>query len=329
MILFEGIYAPNIQAVIHKDGHNILSRYDQHLVTQLGHEIPFQHCATELIFVPQERVEITITSLHSFVPAKCLIMVGTHAHGHEQLIQGPTRLIIDPPTLFDANLVAPLTELSKQLVRILLYGDQFEIQAIIGRYRAPYEWELPKKQLLVYGTSISQGIGATAVEQPYAWQLAQRCGAQLYNYALSGKCWLEPDVIDAFVIGELKYDYIIYECSVNMLGAGFDCDTYEERLHYLLQQTKKYQPKAQVFLTSVLPYFGDFGYIDQADCCVSTAKQYRQRAETICQAYAQVVYMDPFELLDPKNLSSDLIHPSNQGMSQIAQNIERYIKGEK
>lgn len=328
MILFDGIYAPNIQAIIHRDGHELLSRYETDVVTQLGHDIPFQMCAVELLLVPKTQVTITISSHHSWVPAKCLIFAGEHSYSREHLISDRTTLIIDPPSLFGTPLTSLSNEFPKHVVRILLYGDQFEIHQVTGSYRAPYEYELPKQKMMIYGTSISQGIGATGVEQTYAWQLSRMLDALLYNYALSGKCFIERYVVDAIVQSE-QFDIIIYECSVNMLGSGYSIETYEQRLQYLFEQTSIHQPQARVFVTSILPYFGDYGYVNESDCCVASANQYRQTAKRLSSVYPNITYMDPIHLLDENNLSVDLIHPSNFGMQQIARTIARYIKGAK
>lgn len=325
MILFDGIYAPNIKAIIQRDNHNLLSRYKKNVVEKLGHDIAFQMCAVELILVPETKVEITISSYNSWVPAKCLILFGSHSGECEQIITERTTITIEPPKLFGKSLTTLSNDNPKHVVRILLYGDQFEIHEVKGKFRLPLELELPSKKIMTYGTSITQGIGATAVEKTYAFQLAKMTNSILYNYALSGKCFIEKYVVDAITKSKEKYDIIIYECSVNMIGAGYSVETYEERLRYLLEQTQKFQPQSKVFLISILPYFGDYGYINPSDLCNGTADEYRKIAKKIAAEFKGIVCIEPFELLEEKNLSIDLIHPSNQGMEQIAMNLVEYI----
>lgn len=304
--------------VVEYEGKQILSRYPKDIVTKLGHTIPFQHCGTLLSFIPLTPMKITVRSYTSWVKPKVLVTYGCFDDVEEISIEGDTVIAIEEIHLFNQQL--PSIEENQEQVHLQLFGDFFEIVKIEGDYK---KIEEPKNKILFYGTSITQGIGCTSVSGSYASLLSTSLQARMYNYALSGKCYLEPFIIDEFLCAN-KYDMIVYECSVNALGLGMTTGEFQTRIDYLLDETTRIQKNAKLVVTSILPFFLDLGIENPDDLGNRYLDDFRSIVRKSCEKRG-LIYMDPFTLLKYNGLSIDLIHPSNRGMYQIAKGIEKII----
>lgn len=307
--------------VVSFEGKELLSRYPKEIVDQLGHTIPFQHCGTTLSFIPMGCVKITLRSYASWVQPKVLLRYGCFDDVEEIMIEGDTEIVIEREMLFKHTL--PSMEEDTSVVHVQLFGDFFEIVKVEGTYK---KIEDSKKKILFYGTSITQGIGTTSVNGSYASLLSTSLKARMYNYALSGKCFLESYVIDSFLEAN-HYDYIVYECSVNALGLGMKPDEFKRRIDYLLDETSRIQKNARIVVTSILPFFLDLGIENPNDLGNQYLGDYRKIVALSCKERG-IQYVDPFTLLQYNGLSKDVIHPSNRGMMQIARELERVLNDE-
>lgn len=332
-MIYRGLELHNVEEVVTIDDCAIFSRLPTHVNETLQHHIAYQFTSAEIRFVPLGNVVITLASKESFIQPKCLLYYGDFQVGEECIIHRERTFVIEPLKKFDIRIREQASELYKEsvfsmdVVRMVLHGEGFYIKDIQGAYRLPNAEEKPTKRMLSYGTSITQGIGATSPDMSYPWMLARRLGMDAYNYALSGKCLCEHELTD-FLIQSRTYDVITLELSVNMLALGYGIEVFQERATYLIDCLHSYNPQAHIVCIGILPYWQDYGFKNPLQTPSSTSNAYRTCLQTIVKTRQStyIHYIDGRDLLSIHNLSSDLIHPSNQGMIEIANKLYEYIK---
>lgn len=326
---YENVDLHNIQEVIQIEDTLVFSRFPKALHECIHHTMGYQMTGAEIRFVPLEKVYITIGSRFSYIQPKCLVFYGQHMVSQEYCIVREQTIEIEPYQLCNI----PFEKLpetmrqeqgfSNEVVRIVLLGEAFYIKSIHGAHRLPKEDEVPRKKLLAYGTSITQGIGVSSPDMAYPWILAQRLGYDCYNYAMSGHAFCETEVAD-FLANSGAYDIILLEVSVNMLGEGYAVQEFEKRVNELLHKLIQKNPYARIITTSILTSFMDEHIEGQT---VKSPVIYRACMEKIIKNLANplIQYINPFELLSSYHLSVDGIHPSNLGMVEIAEHLYHKI----
>lgn len=294
-----------------------LSRYPQHINELIGHTTAYQHHATSFSFIPKSTVVFHFKVKNTWGIAKAIIQYGNWYECREiDLVCVNGRIEIEPFS-FDSKR-------KDVVVTLYLTGESIVFESIEGDFEA---YQDDRKSILFYGTSITQGVGGIYVPSTYANLVAQGLDMKMYNYGLAGNALLEPELIDHF-LSEGKYDMIVYECSVNLLLRGCSAIEFYTKVKYLLEQTMNKQPNARVMVTSILPFYEDLGLHNSYDTINSDATTFRRIVEELCREFVNVIYLDPMVLLCTKNLSKDLIHPSDEGMQEIAMNLIRIAKGE-
>ncbi|MDF9823852.1 hypothetical protein M2475_000131 [Breznakia sp. PF5-3] len=314
-------------------GRMIMSRYPQRINTSINHEVAYQMIGGEIRLYPLSDCCITIGSLFCWTQAKCLVFYGDYAAPEEIIFNKEVSIHVGPQKVFRTQTIQIPSVLHKphrfhnQVIRIVLLGEGLYVKHIFGKYRLPLPEEIPTQKMLVYGSSISQGCNATSPDLSYASILSRRLGFDLYNYALSGHAFCEREVCD-FLVSSNTYQIIVYELSVNMLTNGYSVEEFKERVTYLLKQTLLNQPEANIYCVGILPFYGDYGIMKEGEELLNTADEYRMAYRDLVTSFAspRLFYIGDQDLLRVENLSSDLLHPSNYGMIEIADNIYRCIK---
>lgn len=302
----------------------VFSRFPQNLHESLHHTMGYQMCGTEIRFVPLEKVFITIGSRFSYIQPKCLVYYGSHLISEEYCINREITITVNPYEVMNVqakNLSEKLRKdkgFSIEVVRIVLLGEAFYIRSIHGSLRPPKDDEVPSKKILSYGTSITQGIGCTSPDLSYPWMLAHRLGYDSFNYGMSGNAFCEKETID-FLANSGTYDLITLELSVNMLGNGYTRATFLQRVHELLDKLSSKNSNACILGTGILTYFEDYDIPNEGQ--IATAKEYRDGMSEVFSSFnnPKIRYVEPMKVLSAANLSSDLIHPGNQGMIELAE----------
>lgn len=333
---YRNVELHGIHELVDVRGRQVMSRYPQKVNKEIQHDVAYQMVGGEIRLVPLGPCSITIGSLFCWTQAKCLVFYGDYASPEEYLFNKQITLSINAHQPFPNQTVQMPEALCKphvfdhQVVRIVLLGEAFYLKEIFGEYRLPKATEVPDKRMLVYGTSISQGLCATSPELSYASFVARKLGYDLYNYGLSGNAFCEAVVSDFLATSNL-YDLIVLELSVNMLTSNYPLAIFTQRVQYLLEQLLAKQPKAKIYCIGILPFYADYGLVREGETLSTKPDEYRQ-------AFAQIVkdmgcsklhYVDPKTLLSVHNLSSDLLHPSNLGMLEIAEGLSNFIKSKK
>lgn len=312
-MIYKGLTLSNISEIIRFESVEVLSRFPDKLHKELGHTRGYQMTGSEIRLKPRGVVKITLGSLYSYTRPKAVVIYGENIESVEYDLSNEQVIIIDNSEKKVRNSLY-----SSDIVRIVLIGEMIYIKEVIGDIDLITEENTPAKKMMAYGTSITQGIGATQPEMSYPWLLARKLGFDCINYGMSGCAFIEEDTIE--FLCQDTYDLIVLELSVNMWGEGFSAKEFGIKYKSLVLKLLDRNKDARIYSFSILPFFADLNGDSNAD-------EYRSIHRGIIREIAdpRLIYVDSRELISFNNLSSDLIHPSNIGMIEIADNLAKVM----
>lgn len=197
------------------------------------------------------------------------------------------------------------------LLRIL-----FHFRASVGPVRTRGEVfparpeQLPKKTLLCYGSSITQGLESLTAAGGYAPRLARQLGMDLLNLGFAGSAHLEPELA-AHLAERKDWDMAVLELGINLVGV-LEPEAFAERARRFVGTVAS--AGRPVVCLDLFRYFDDFPGGD-----AGRARAYRQAvAEAARSAGPQVRYVTVGDLPEPMGLCADLLHPAPEGMERMA-----------
>lgn len=186
---------------------------------------------------------------------------------------------------------------------------------------------LPKRRLLAYGTSITQGFSASHSDLSYAAQTAWHLRADLINLGLAGTALCEPELAD-WIAARQDWNIGVLALSVNMIGHGFAVDAFYERVAYMVRTVTASDESRPVFCVTIYPCFFDMGENFIQSPPPAPVEEYRQalREAVAASGCANAHLIEgPEVLTDIRGLTQDLIHPSDNGMILMGHNLARTI----
>ena len=96
-------------------------------------------------------------------------------------------------------------------------------------------------KVLIYGSSIVQGTGASRPGMAYPARMSRSTGINFINLGLSGSARMEPEVVD--MVSAIEADAYILDCVPNSNPAQIT-----ERTAYLVNTIRKQHPKAPIIV---------------------------------------------------------------------------------
>ena len=216
---------------------------------------------------------------------------------------------------------------SPNVCRLLMSGDAMFIHDMQGfNCRPPNRDELPRLRYLAYGTSITEHGNATAPHLTYVEQVGIRLGADVINLGTSGSAFCEPEIAD-YIAARTDWDFATLPLSVNMLK--FPLTVFYERASYMINTICRSNHRRPVVCITLLPYSREFGdsFIGLED--KGSPDDYREALHKAVQncPCENVYLLEGSEILnDIAGLSPDLLHPGDQGMIFMGENLARQIK---
>ena len=191
--------------------------------------------------------------------------------------------------------------------------------------RPPEADEVPSLRYLAYGTSITHGFCAEGPHLSYASQTARRLGADLINLGVGGSAHCEPELADCIA---RRSDWHIATLALSVNMQGFPLDIFRERVSYMVNKIAGSQPKRPVACITLYPYFRDFG-IEPEDLYGGRPEEYRQILRDVVEAcpHDNVHLIEGPEILtDISGLTTDLIHPGDNGMIEMGWRLAEKLK---
>lgn len=237
----------------------------------------------------------------------------------------PTTLEFTMPESFERCL--PMLQemdmpFAPRVCRLVLGGEQVCFHGVDGDgIRPPSADELPRLRLLTYGTSITHGAAASWPHLSYAAQTARRLGADLINLGVGGSCHCEPEFAD-HIAGRTDWRIAVLALSVNMMA--FTREEFRKRVTYLVNTVAGADHGRPVACITLYRYFGDREFKPDEP----KADEFREiLRETVAACpHPNVHVLEGREMLaDPTGLTTDLIHPADDGMIQMGESIARRL----
>ncbi len=214
------------------------------------------------------------------------------------------------------------------VVRLMLAGDPVRFHGVEGDgVRPPKAEELPKLRYLAYGTSITHGGVATGPHLCYAAQTARRLGADLINLGVGGAAFCEKKLAD-YIADRDDWHIATLALSVNMVR-GFSLEEFYERVSYMVNAVAGADTKRAVACITLYPHFRDFGIPSADEDDVGKAEAFRERlrkAVRDCPHPNVHLIEGPDILTDVTGLTPDLIHPADNGMINMGENLARQLR---
>lgn len=287
----------------------------------------------EIRFVTDDnRARITVSGVNE--PIKATIFFGEFQMGELQDIPAH-------PDVFDIQMPDRLTELDPKytqdmafdpkVIRLQFWGGQVRLHNIECKgIRPPKSEELPAKKLLTYGTSITHGGASSAPHLTYTTQMARRLKMDLINLGLGGSCYCENEMAD-YIASRDDWDVATLALSVNMTGGNFTLEEFSDRVSYMVDRVASSNPKRQVFAITLYPHFRDFGiYPEGKEKLHGMPEDFRQilRDAVDNAGHKNLHLLEGSDILtDIGGLTPDLIHPADNGMIQMGENLAKKIRG--
>ncbi|MCH4887508.1 hypothetical protein EZV73_07990 [Acidaminobacter sp. JC074] len=312
----------SLKGLVYKDGRlQRLNEEDRLKMTKETQDMLLMPAGNEIRFyMEKDTVEITLSSSQ----AMAVVYLGDFQESIHR-VEGTYKIQINMPKYLD-DLQDYDSSFHPRLVRIMLFGGIFNIEGISGSVRKPKHGEQPDKTLLFYGTSITHGKYALDPSLTYPKLTGRFLKQDVINLGLAGTALIEPEMAET--IARLDYDSLVLCLSVNMFNLGYDEDEFFRRSKYLLDQVRIQKPHVDIYCISIIKSYYDHGIIKDNAWPVTSVEAYRRTLKTLAHQYDNVHYIDGTDLLSTSGLSSDLLHPGNMGMIEIAQNLSKII-GEK
>jgi len=214
------------------------------------------------------------------------------------------------------------------VTRLMMAGEAVFFHGVEGDARPPKAEEIPKLRYLAYGTSITHGGAATSPHLCYAAQTARRLGADLVNLGVGGTAFCEKELAD-HIGSRQDWDIATLALSVNMMGARFSLEEFYERVSYMVNTVAGSNTNRPVACITIYPHFRDFGeqFVPEGD--LGTSEEYREalrRAVRECPHPKVHLIEGPEILTDLGGFTPDLIHPADNGMINMGENLARKLK---
>ncbi len=180
--------------------------------------------------------------------------------------------------------------------------------------RPPHPDEKPTRRWLAYGSSI------TNVAPGYVHHAARHIRADVYNKGLCGSCACESQT-SRFLASYEEWDFATLEIGVNMRGS-VSVEDFEQRARTLVGELRKVSAVNPIILITIFPNAED--YMATPDRLTGINRSFREMLRRI-QASAGDPNLHLIEgdqvLTTYAGLSSDLIHPSQDGHYLMGQNL--------
>ena len=212
---------------------------------------------------------------------------------------------------------------SYDVVRIIFDKGHFKIHNIEGDISVPAKNDFPKKTILTYGSSITQGSNSLGMS--YAWPavLGYNLNMDVRNLGMAGCCIMEDEFVD-YIASEgekANWDIAVLELGINLLA--WEKEKMIDRSTNIIKEVAKRNKDKKIFVIS--PFYhclDDFGDDKKGDLWREVLKDVTNELN-----FENVTYINGLDVLDNMSyMSADYVHPNIYGVSKIAQILTEKIK---
>ncbi len=236
----------------------------------------------------------------------------------------PTEIVIKTPSMM--NFMESISRTRKlpfdpRLVRIRLPAlHSARILSIEGDLSYPPPEAKPKKTLLCYGSSITQGASAVAPEGTYAARCARRLDYDLLDLGFAGSAEMDQAIAE-HIASRTDWDIATLEMGINV--RGWPNDRFQEAVTSFVGTVAATHPGKFIFCIDLFTHYADY------KSSAPKAAAFRDIVREVSAKYdsGKVIHVDGRMLLeDPAGLLTDLVHPGDEGMQEIGENLAAFIQ---
>lgn len=188
------------------------------------------------------------------------------------------------------------------VVRLVLPYGNILFLGVDGEVEPPAAQEMPATTYLAYGSSITHGSLALAAPYTYPFRIAQRLRCDYVNLGCAGTAKCEKEMAE-WIVSRKDWHFATIEMGINMLG--MEETEFERRVDTFTGILA--DDGRPVFATSLFHHNG------------SGEKSVRFREIVRRYAEPRMHFTDGLDLLERADfISQDMVHPSLEGIEQIA-----------
>lgn len=259
------------------------------------------------------------------VPAIAETFFGCFLDSSVALGDGPTEIMIEEPRHMPVmHEICQRNHLpfAANLVRVRLpHLHDIVIHVIDGDLIYPDVESTPGTTMLAYGSSITHGAQALRPSGTYASQAARTLGCDLLNLGVGGSAHMDAAVAE-HIAARTDWDFATLEMGINV--GNWDADRFRKAVENFVGEIHTAQPEKPLFCMDVFTFRGDF--VETPD---HGGVQFRGIVRDIVAAQNsdKVIYVDGRTILtNPAGLRPDLVHPGDDGMTEMGRNLAETIK---
>jgi len=200
---------------------------------------------------------------------------------------------------------------SPEVVRLVLPGGPTLFLGVEGDVEPPRPEDLPRTTYLAYGSSITHGSLALDMPHSYPFRIAGNLGCDYRNFGFAGSAHLEKAMAE-HIVARRDWDFASFEMGINMLGS-YSVEEFERRVDDFTAILAA-DPRP-VFVTSIFAFHGD-------------GQEKAAAFRDIVRRYAaeRLRFVDGLTLLNnPAYISQDMVHPTLEGIEQIAHRLRNFM----
>lgn len=315
-----------------------MERFPEHFKRELG--IPGNHNAQfrakrvhgcEIRFVTKALFfDVCLTAVAEDIDI--VVYCGDMVHSRHTLKKGVrTVLHIEYPEVYRQVEVKKLPKgrFSPWVWRIQFgmngYGYFHYVDTYSYSRRPPKREEKPELLWGAYGSSITCGSVTALYSNSYIEQTAMHLGYDVMNKGLSGSCMCEEAV--ACYLAELPVDVLSLELGVNML-IPFEAEEFAQRVRNLLGKVKEKSPAKSIYVIDIFPNRSPL-LLNHKDNQYRHYECFKEIVKNLVEEIedSRIVHIDGAQVAEDFTcLSTDLLHPSDQGHIRMGRRLAEIIQ---
>lgn len=208
-----------------------------------------------------------------------------------------------------------------RLIRVLLPAlHRTKLISIDGPVSPPEPGQTPSKTVLMYGSSITHGSHSIRPGGTYAMQTARHLGVDLLDLGFGGGAHME-DTLAEHIASRDDWDLVTLEMGINV--GGWSTEEFHGKVERFVDIISSAHPDKWVFCIDLFRYAGDLvpdyaGHV-----------QFRESVAAIVEKLdrPKLVHVDGRDILqDVRGLTSDLVHPSDDGFVEMGRRLGERIR---
>lgn len=210
---------------------------------------------------------------------------------------------------------------SPKVVRLVMESAPVIIHSVEGCLRPPEKDEVPTLNGIFYGSSITQGSYGIIPNLLWNRRTANKLGVDCRNFGFAGCCLVENAMADYFA-GLDDWDFMVLELGINLVGK-IELDEFRERVRYTLNTIHEKHPDKYMFCIDIFHYGSDNGsYHENVDAFRQVVIE---EAARIASPFVKIFGGETI-LTSDLGMSSDMVHPSIEGIIEMADNLSRLMR---